>query len=81
VTFNTNKITFTSPLEDSCPHPKPATHFIPEAFKKFQTEEYPNDTVKGCMPFLDTFTSGYIIPLPVAIKVSYFIEKEEKYLK
>ena len=79
--FTTNKITFTSPLEGHIPHPKPATHFIPEAFKKFKTAEYPNDTVKGCMPFLDSLVSGYILPLPVAIRVSYFTEKEDKILK
>ena len=79
--FTTNKITFTSPLEGYIPHPKPATHFIPEAFKKFKTGEYPNDTVKGCMPFLDTFTSGYIIPLPAAIKASLILEEKQKVFK
>ena len=79
--FTTNKITFTSPLEGYIPHPKPATHFIPEAFKKFKTGEYPNDTVKGCMPFLDTFTSGYIIPTIIGIKATYYMEKEEKILR
>ena len=81
MTFTTNKITFTSPLEGHIPHPKPSTHFIPEAFKKFKTGEMPNDTVKGCMPFLDTFTSGYIIPLPVAIKANRLKQGEEQVFK
>jgi hypothetical protein len=81
VTFTTNKITFTSPLEGYISHPKPATHFIPEAFKKFKTGEIPNDTVKGCMPFLDSLVSGYIIPTPIAIKATYYMEKEEETLR
>ena len=76
--FTTNKITFTSPLEGYIPSPKPATHFVPEAFKKFKTEEYPNDTVKACMPFLDTFLSGYIIPLPVGIKAKSYKTDDDK---
>ena len=81
MTFTTNKITFTSPLEGHIPHPKPATHFIPEAFKKFKTGEIPNDTVKSCMPFLDSLVSGYIIPTPAAIKATYYMEQEVETLK
>jgi len=81
VKFTTNKITFTSSLEGVVPHPKPATHFIPEAFKKFKTSEFPNETVKACMPFLDSLVSGYIIPTATAIKATYYMEKEEKILR
>jgi len=72
--FKDNKIIFSSPLEGAVPPPKPSSHFIPEVFKKFKTAEYPNDTVKACMPFLDSLTSGYIIPLPVSIKATSWIQ-------
>ena len=62
--------------------PKPASDFIPEWYKKINshlTDEkvhrYPinnfghesNLTVKRCLPFFDTMTSGYIATLPCDI--------------
>ena len=46
------------------PHPKPASRFIPDEYKKL--ERFTNDnihtpTIKTCMPFLDSMTAGYII--------------------
>ena len=43
--------------------PKPIKLNIPEWFKKLNTSlEY--QTVKGCVPFLQTLTSGYLLTLP-----------------
>jgi hypothetical protein len=62
------KITFCATDEgmlDVWPHPKPATHFIPEEYKKlerFADNNLHRPTVKTCIPVLDSLTMGYIIP-------------------
>jgi hypothetical protein len=64
----------TKEIELNVPAPKPAKAFFPEWYKKipkFENNEFKinvlgdgkvqaNTTVKSCMPFLDTFTTGYI---------------------
>ena len=50
---------------DVWPHPKPASRFIPDEYKKlerFLDNDYHKSTIKTCMPFLDSLTMGYIIP-------------------
>lgn len=57
-------------VEKIVPAPKPAKNFLPDWYKKtpkFENRKLeinlrgqPNATMKACMPFLDTFTSGYI---------------------
>ena len=50
---------------DVWPHPKPASRFIPEEYKKlerFYENNLHQHTVKTCVPFLDSLTAGYIIP-------------------
>ena len=45
-------------------HPKPASRFIPDEFKKlsrFYEGNLHDPTIKTCMPFLDSMTAGYII--------------------
>ena len=65
--FN-KKITFCAinkDMLDVWPHPKPASHNIPEEYKKlerFKDNNMYNATVKTCIPFLDSLTAGYIIP-------------------
>jgi len=45
-------------------YPEPIKLNIPEWFKKL--EHAPDKlTVKGCMPFLETLTSGYLLKLPL----------------
>ncbi len=47
------------------PHPKPASRFIPDEYKKlkrFTNNNLHSPTVKTCVPFLDSLTMGYIIP-------------------
>jgi hypothetical protein len=62
------KITFCASEKDMVdvwPHPKPASRFIPEEYKKLQRFDQGNyhlPTVKTCMPFLDSLQMGYIIP-------------------
>ena len=47
------------------PHPKPASRFIPDEYKKLErlkNGDLFSPTLKTCMPFLDSLTMGYIIP-------------------
>lgn len=78
-----NKIQFIAPKEyiegNKTIHPIPAKNNIPHWFKKLaHTREV--GTVKGCMPFLDTLTAGYILKMPVDyyLKHNFKIEGEEK---
>jgi len=56
-----------SPLKDSIPHPEPASKFIPQWYKSLQNDTsidpIGTPTIKRCIPFLDSFRMGYIIPL------------------
>ncbi len=62
------KITFCAinkDMLDIWPHPKPASRFIPDEYKKlerFENKNFFSPTVKTCIPFLDSMTMGYIIP-------------------
>tara|TARA_R100000030_G_scaffold25399_1_gene18456 strand:- start:969 stop:1655 length:687 start_codon:yes stop_codon:yes gene_type:complete len=50
---------------DIWPHPKPASRFIPNEYKKlerFTDGNFHVPTLKLCIPFLDSLTMGYIIP-------------------
>ena len=52
-------------LKDVIPYPKPASHYIPEQYKKLEKlreGDYNQPTLKSCIPFLDSLTAGYIIP-------------------
>tara|TARA_R100000781_G_scaffold35529_1_gene25309 strand:+ start:1199 stop:1885 length:687 start_codon:yes stop_codon:yes gene_type:complete len=47
------------------PHPKPASRYIPDEYKKlkrFKDGNLHSPTVKTCVPFLDSMSMGYIIP-------------------
>tara|TARA_R110001592_G_scaffold50431_5_gene155981 strand:+ start:778 stop:1458 length:681 start_codon:yes stop_codon:yes gene_type:complete len=63
-----NKIEFilcNKSLENAIPYPKPASHFIPEQYKKLEklkNGDVNRATIKSCIPFLDALTFGYIIP-------------------
>lgn len=51
---------------DAFPHPRPAGKCIPHFFRKLKPQSDPHPksgTVKRCVPFIDTLTHGYIIPL------------------
>tara|TARA_R110000803_G_scaffold142653_1_gene208910 strand:- start:1926 stop:2657 length:732 start_codon:yes stop_codon:yes gene_type:complete len=58
-------------------HPIPIKNNIPDWFKKLKhTKE--SMTIKGCMPFLDTLTSGYLLKMPVDYHIKHNIEFEGK---
>ena len=44
--------------------PEPSVLNVPQWFKDLN-HSVENRTVKGCMPFLDTLTSGYILKMPI----------------
>ena len=45
-------------------YPIPTKVNIPEWYKKLEHSRH-NKTVKGCIPFLETLTSGYLLKIPV----------------
>jgi len=51
-------------------YPIPTKLNIPEWYKKLE-HTILNLTVKGCMPFLDTITSGYLLKMPQDFHVSH----------
>jgi hypothetical protein len=59
-------------------YPIPAKSNIPEWYKKLE-HTFENKTVKGCMPFLDSLTAGYILKMPQDFYVRHnVINKNEK---
>jgi hypothetical protein len=63
-------------LNDKETNPIPAKLNLPEWFKKLEHTP-PNRTVKGCMPFLDTLTSGYILKMPIDLYIEHNITKPD----
>ena len=60
--------------------PIPAKLNIPDWFKKLN-HEFDNKTVKGCMPFLDALTAGYILKMPQDLFLRHnVLNKETKKL-
>jgi len=57
-------------------YPIPAKLNIPEWYKKLE-HSVESRTVKGCMPFLDTLTSGYLLKMPQDFYVRHNILNEE----
>jgi hypothetical protein len=59
-------------------YPIPSKLNIPEWYKKLEHSVL-NRTIKGCMPFLDTLTSGYLLKMPQDFYVRHnVINKNEK---
>lgn len=59
-------------------YPTPIKLNIPEWYKKLE-HTFLNKTVKGCMPFLDTLTSGYLLKIPQDFYVRHNVNnKNEK---
>ena len=56
-------------------YPVPIKLNIPEWYKKLE-HSVENRTVKGCMPFLDTLTSGYLLKMPQDFHVRHNIEQK-----
>ena len=59
-------------------YPNPIKTNIPEWYKKLD-HTLLNKTVKGCMPFLDTLTSGYLLKIPQDFNIRHNVDnKNEK---
>ena len=74
-----NKIEFSAHeiyvnLKDS--YPVPAKNNLPEWYRKLDHTS-PNKTVKGCMPFLDSMSAGYILKLPQDFYINHNFTKED----
>ena len=55
--------------------PIPAKLNIPKWFKNLE-HSLESKTVKGCIPFLDTLTSGYILKMPVDYHIEHNVSKK-----
>jgi hypothetical protein len=74
---NTMTVTFRCPpeLEAILPRPIPAVLGLPDWFKRLPQKAFNATlgeeglTVKKCPPFIDAMTYGFLIPLPVDLKV------------
>jgi hypothetical protein len=59
-------------------YPTPIKLNIPEWYKKLD-HSINNKTIKGCMPFLDTLTSGYLLKMPQDFYIRHNVDnKNEK---
>jgi hypothetical protein len=58
-------------------YPIPAKLNIPEWYKNLQ-HTILRKTVKGCMPFLDTLTSGYLLKMPQDFYVRHNVDIKNK---
>lgn len=78
------KIIFSSPLCDYIDHPIPSINNIPKEYKNLAREygspSFTKKTVKACMPFLDAYTTGYLITMPVevAFVINEQVEADKK---
>jgi hypothetical protein len=57
-------------------YPTPIKLNIPEWYKKLE-HSLQNITIKGCMPFLDTLTSGYVLKIPQDFNVKHNVENDK----
>lgn len=59
-------------------YPTPIKLNIPKWYKDLK-HSLKNKTVKGCMPFLDTLTSGYLLKVPQDLHITHNVDiKNEK---
>ena len=54
-------------------YPIPAKINIPDWYKNL-THTFDNKTVKGCMPFLDSLTAGYILKMPQDLGIRHNVD-------
>ena len=57
-------------------YPIPTKLNIPEWYKNLE-HTLLNKTIKGCMPFLDTLTSGYLLKMPQDFFIKHNIENDK----
>lgn len=75
-----NKIKFIAPKEfiEVCPKdllPIPAKLNMPQWYKDL-THSVEEQTIKGCIPFMDTLTTGYILKIPQDIHLKHKFKTE-----
>jgi hypothetical protein len=58
-------------------YPTPIKLNIPEWYKKIDHAPL-NKTIKGCMPFLDTLTSGYLLKIPQDFYVRHNVDNKNE---
>jgi hypothetical protein len=57
-------------------YPTPIKLNIPEWYKKLE-HSLQNITIKGCMPFLDTLTSGYLLKIPQDFNIRHNVKNDK----
>jgi len=57
-------------------YPAPIKLNIPEWYKKLE-HSLENKTIKGCMPFLDTLTSGYLLKIPQDFNLRHNVDNKD----
>jgi len=58
--------------------PIPTKHCLPDWYKKVPKNNHTKGlTIKSCMPFLDSITAGYVLPLPQDFHVKWNYYNEE----
>lgn len=55
-------------------YPKPIKLNIPEWYKKLE-HSVTDFTAKGCMPFLDVLSYGYVLSMPTDLSIKHNVEK------
>jgi hypothetical protein len=58
-------------------YPTPIKLNIPEWYKRLD-HNILNKTVKGCIPFLDTLTSGYLLKIPQDLNIRHNIDNKNE---
>jgi len=58
-------------------YPAPIKLNIPDWYKKLE-HSINNKTIKGCMPFLDTLTSGYLLKIPQDVYIKHNIDDKDE---
>jgi hypothetical protein len=58
-------------------YPIPTKLNIPEWYKKLE-HTIVNQTVKGCMPFLDSLTAGYLLKMPQDFNIRHNIDNKNQ---
>ena len=58
-------------------YPTPIKLNIPEWYKKLE-HTFLNKTIKGCIPFLDTLTSGYLLKMPQDFHIRHNVINKDK---
>ncbi len=69
IKFKTSKVY----LDNSSIRPEPSKLNIPKWYKDLEHSQN-HRTIKGCMPFLDTLTSGYLLRMPLDYRIRHNID-------